>query len=727
MKKIKVTSGVYWIEIPEADLYLQCGCIADSVKHLMKKGLILDEEKKGVFCETGPNAVLLSDVFMQQERFTNMAEFSVLQMLYRQGMILPGHPNNTGEKPILIGNEAEVNAQVEYIYRGNYGLTSVEEIMAAGIPEEQAKRMMSQKLMFAFGKIRDTREFIETRVVGSEPVEIKNKVFIRREELNIFQITYRGESIQVNLNLAAGESYQAPYSLDYHKIPREYFSVIHNGEGDGWDINRPCMGSILIFQGRIYLVDCGPNIMNSLEALGIGVNEIDGIFHTHAHDDHFSGITELIRADHRIKYFSTRLVRSSVTKKLVALTSIDEALFDKYFAVHDLEVDKWNNVQGLEVRPVYSPHPVETCIMFFRTLWGDGYKSYAHLADITSFSRLGSVITKDNKQHGITAKYFNKVKEAYLTPACIKKIDVGGGLIHGDAEDFINDKSKKILFSHNSLPLTDQQKEIGNNANFGVFDVIIPAQQDYTKRLFYQYFQSYFPTVPEYEINMLLNNPVTSFNPGAILMKKGELNTDVFFILSGILEYIEQESGLNNKLMVGSMAGELSGITGTPLTGTYRAVSYVKALQVSCNLYSMFLIRNNIIEDFKKNINERYFLQNTWLFGERVSCPQKSRIAQAMMMKTYKKGEFLPVKDNGRLYLLYEGEISVLSGDRVIEKIAPGAFFGEESIMNKEPAKMFAARAEKKSRLYVIPECLTEDIPIVHWKLLEVYKTRLLR
>jgi hemerythrin len=42
------------------------------------------------------------------------------------------------------------------------------------------------------------------------------------------------------------------------------------------------MGSIVLFQGRVYLIDAGPNIDHALTALGIGVNEIDGIFHTHS-------------------------------------------------------------------------------------------------------------------------------------------------------------------------------------------------------------------------------------------------------------------------------------------------------------------------------------------------------------------------------------------------------------------------------------------------------------
>ena len=42
-------------------------------------------------------------------------------------------------------------------------------------------------------------------------------------------------------------------------------------------------------------MDAGPNIDYALMALGIGVNEIDGIFHTHCHDDHPAGLTTLIR------------------------------------------------------------------------------------------------------------------------------------------------------------------------------------------------------------------------------------------------------------------------------------------------------------------------------------------------------------------------------------------------------------------------------------------------
>ena len=64
--KIQVTDGVYLVDIPDARLHILCGCPADIVKHLMKRGLIVTKEQNGVVFETGPNAVLLSDVLVQK-------------------------------------------------------------------------------------------------------------------------------------------------------------------------------------------------------------------------------------------------------------------------------------------------------------------------------------------------------------------------------------------------------------------------------------------------------------------------------------------------------------------------------------------------------------------------------------------------------------------------------------------------------------------------------------
>ncbi len=121
-----------------------------------------------------------------------MSEFPVLQMLYRQGMLIPNHPRNNGIKPMIIGSKKEIEAQAEYIYRGNYGLTSLDELMEAGLDRKKAECMMRIKLNFAFGRMRSTDELIDTLALEEDRLEIRNGVFIKRLSLNRFEVSYMG-------------------------------------------------------------------------------------------------------------------------------------------------------------------------------------------------------------------------------------------------------------------------------------------------------------------------------------------------------------------------------------------------------------------------------------------------------------------------------------------------------------------------------------------------------
>ena len=171
IENIFVSPGIHWLSFPEANLNVLCGCPADSVKHLMKKGLIRSIEKDGMTYESGPNAILLSDLKLQNGHFANLAEFPILQMLYRQGMLLPNHPNNTGVKPILIGREDCVQEQMNYIFRGNYGLISVEEMVQAGIEhlESHLKRILNTAEMSAAKDRVATIKPRHLKIIVSEP------------------------------------------------------------------------------------------------------------------------------------------------------------------------------------------------------------------------------------------------------------------------------------------------------------------------------------------------------------------------------------------------------------------------------------------------------------------------------------------------------------------------------------------------------------------------------
>jgi hemerythrin len=725
IKRVDLTNGLCWVKIPEAGFFLMCGCPADAVKHFMKRGLIQEvQSSDNVSFETGPNAILLSDIVLQNGSFSNLAEFPVMQMMYRQGMIIPGHPGNNGERPLIIGSKEQVQNQLQYIYRGNYGLISKEEIMDAGISTKLADDMMKLKLKFAFGSINHPTDLIDTTVVDEEPVFVKKGVKIERISPNVFQISYKDESICVDLNLKHKDSFEPPYSLNYHLIDREYFAIIHSGEGDGWDVNRPCMSSIIIFQGKIYLIDAGPNILYSLNSLGIGLNEVHGIFHTHSHDDHFAGLTLLMGTDHRIKYYATKLVRSCVTKKLSALLSLEEENFNQYFEPIDLEFEEWNDVNGLEVKPVFSPHPVETSTFHFRTHWNDSYKTFSHLADITSLKVLEAMVSKKKGDKGISQKMFDDAKKQYLEPQLIKKIDVGGGMIHGVAEDFKKDQSNKIILAHSPHEPTTEEMEIGSGAPFGTVDHLIISKRDYLFSYAQNFLEMYFPKAPKEQVESLLNFPVLTFNPESIILKSGTVSESVFLILTGNVKAVQSEHSSIRNLSAGALLGESNAVSESINNSTYRAHSFVKALKIPSPHYSHFIKKNGLYDDIKDLENGRRHLQKSWLFSDSITTPVLNNICKEMKSFVIEKGEINPVDLSEHIVLIKSGSIKLKINEENYQTLKAGDFFGEEMAIFKFP-QCFTHFATQKCHCIKIPAKVLDQIPVVRFKLQETYEIKL--
>jgi hemerythrin len=724
LRLTKVSTGVYWLQVPEAGLFILCGCPAEVVKHLMRKGYIASEQKGADLCETGPNAILLSELPVHNGILSNMAEFPVLQMLYRQGMMLPGHPNNTGVKPLLIGSAGQLQAQLAYIHRGNYGLLSREEILSAGVDESRAEQLMQVKLHFAFGTIHPPEQFIDTVAVDSDPVEIRNGVTVSRVGFNRYQFHYRGKSTEVDLNLNSREAYEAPYTLDYHIPKRTYFGVLHSGEGDGWDVNRPSMSSILMFDGDIYLIDAPPNIDQILRYLGIDISEVRGVFHTHAHDDHFAGLPILMRAGHRLKYFTTPLVRAAVTRKFSALLGLEAHLFERFFEICDLQDNTWNDCGGFQVKPVYSPHPVENSLFMFRAPFEDGYRTYAHWADLTSFDVLDKMASGENDLPGISGDLVKQVKADYLEPACLKKLDVGGGLIHGQAEDFRADVSRRIVLAHIDRELTDQEKEIGSAASFGALDVLIDEPQVDLRRTARRCLATYFPDASEEHLESLLDAEEVSVNAGAIIRRRGEEAAHVDLILTGRVQYIDAERQVSHSLSIGAFVGEQVVAGGTLPPGTWRAESHVTLLRIPGVLLKSFLDTTGLGQRFGEMVERIEFVRHSWLFGEQLTPDTLNHIALAMKPVHCPAEGIIDTREVRDLFLVAEGSVVLENRQGIpVETLQPGDFFGEQNIIESGMESLIG-RAVSDSVLLRISEFPLVDIPIVHWKLRETAARR---
>ncbi|MBF0624707.1 MAG: response regulator [Magnetococcales bacterium] len=720
---LQVTPGVYWIQVPEVGLYILCGCPAEVVKHLMRQGFIKTATSHGVAYETGPNVILLSDVLVQNGGFSNLSEFPVLQMLYRQGMIIPKHPNNTGVKPMLIGSREQVLAQMEYIHRGNYGLNSREEIMACGVDADTAEILMRIKLKFAFGTIRSPRDFIDTLEVTRDPVEIRQGVTVRRIGFNRFRFEYRGKTSDVDLNLPAGSVFESPYPLGRHRFQRHYFAVLHTGEGDGWDISRPSMGSVIMFQGRIYLVDAGPGILQSLTALGIDISEVEGIFHTHGHDDHFGGLPALIQCGRRLKYYATALVRTSVAAKFAALLSLEVCQFENFFEIHDLESGVWNNCGGLQVKPIHSPHPVETTLFLFRALDRDGYRTYAHWADLSSFQVLDRMA--GDGFGDVPRAFIDQVKRDYLQPADLKKLDAGGGMIHGLAEDFQQDASERLILAHTNRGLTTREMEIGSETHFGALDVLIKGEQDYLQQQAARHLSGLFPNVAADQVRMLLNAPIVDCNAGTIIWAPGRRLDHLDMVLTGTVAYLDAAAGVKNHLSFGSFIGSQSLFGGSGEEGTYRAVSHCSLLRIGAFLMQAFLEANGLL-DHMRELNDRIrFLRRTWLFGEQLTYQLLGDLAAQLEAVEIPADQILPLGPDPVLWLVAQGAIHLQgAAGNTLEEITRGGFFGEQTLLSPGAGSPFVFRAPEPARLFRLPAGGLREIPIVYWKMMEVHGRR---
>ena len=106
-----------------------------------------------------------------------------------------------------------------------------------------------------------------------------------------------------------------------------------------------------------------------------------------------------------------------MAKKLSALVGMDEAMFPRYFDVHDLQPGEWNDVNGLQVKPEISAHPVETNVFPVPRPVGGGYKTYAHLADVTTFEVLHKMAAAAPRRPGISRAFAERLERELRTPA----------------------------------------------------------------------------------------------------------------------------------------------------------------------------------------------------------------------------------------------------------------------------------------------------------------------
>jgi hemerythrin len=281
----------------------------------------------------------------------------------------------------------------------------------------------------------------------------------------------------------------------------------------------------------------------------------------------------------------------------------------------------------------------------------------------------------------MSAEFCKRIQEQYLTPVDLKKVDIGGGMIHGQVKDYRTDQSKKIILAHTAIALTPEEKEVGSEASFATMDVLIPNHQNFSHKKAAETLQTYFQDLSIAQLHPLLNNKIEIINPGTIILGKGDRAVVVYLILSGIVECILREADTTISLSTGSFIGTSSCLKQTTSTTTYRTLSHVQVLKISTAVYQTFLKSNDLLDQVISNQDNIEFLRKTKLFGEGLSSLVQNRIAQHMELITFTPGP-LSILEKPGLYLLKEGKVHIQNAQgQTVESLRVGDFFGDDMLL----------------------------------------------
>jgi len=432
---------------------------------------------------------------------------------------------------------------------------------------------------------------------------------------------------------------------------------------------------------------------------------------THNHDDHFAGLADLTKSSRKLKFFSSKLVRVTIQKKFSSLLGLDDRVFNYFFDCVDLELDTWNNLDGLSVKPGLSPHPVETNVFHFKASQDGEEKLYTHLADTISIADLANF--KKKKYDGIISeKELDDIRENYLVKADLKKVDIGGGAIHGERSDYQVDRSLKIVFSHTRFPSVKYQQKETQTSSFGIQDILFEGSQtEYLMEIFHGILDDNFPGFKRSVADKLFNGSQLRF-----LRRNETIQVDgnhVCFILNG--NVVESNVSFEQRILFDR--GHILGLfeffdhsLGAFNVNTSFAnllvcdrTSFQKVAPL-LSAWQLLLQKTSIINMIAKSKVFEHFSCSNVIFN----------LARHTEEIIFEDDTILRESDLKDLYIFHFGEVSCKIDKLTIFNLEEGDFFGGNNLIDYLN-KRVEFSVSSGSRFYKIPFKVFKHVPLVLW------------
>ncbi|MFF2088915.1 MBL fold metallo-hydrolase [Paenibacillus sp. NPDC058174] len=127
---------------------------------------------------------------------------------------------------------------------------------------------------------------------------------------------------------------------------KQPFLMMMLGVGNGFCKTTYHNNALIDAEGRLFLIDCGAMAWQSLHEIGLGFEDIEGIFITHLHYDHCGGLEEAAlygayAAGRKMKLWLPAPLKGLIWDKYLSGTLENKAegraALDDYFEVHWVE------------------------------------------------------------------------------------------------------------------------------------------------------------------------------------------------------------------------------------------------------------------------------------------------------------------------------------------------------------------------------------------------------
>jgi len=332
----------------------------------------------------------------------------------------------------------------------------VEEMVKAGVPEDQAQDVFREGDYMALKKPAEKVAYTVPEMINFFPIEAGQRkvvyparqllaeLALERKGPATFRITYGEEAHDVDLTVTDEQEPNYKISPAPFDAKPGRFTLQVIGRSNGFDPRDPANGYLINLNGKVLLWDCPAYLHQHLKRMRVDPKRIDAFVLSHVHEDHLD-VSESLR-DPPHELYATPEVYLSLLIKAATVYSCSIEKAKRFYTWHAIDVTKPMDLLGAKIQFFRSVHAIPAIGCRIALTVG-GKRGLLHIS--------GDHLSNDAQLKMREAGGVSKERDEYVRglidgSETLVLVDAGGGAIHGDYRDHLA-LPGRVAFMHTGL------------------------------------------------------------------------------------------------------------------------------------------------------------------------------------------------------------------------------------------------------------------------------------